>query len=114
MRAKLGRLLARIGGRLLGIGEQLLEAPPAIPTTTAVPADRPMVNFDSDSLSAAFAVLAAVERSDVTAYHVITKHSDPLDLTLALVFAVGDALAEPSSTDVAGYCDELFDRLARR
>jgi hypothetical protein len=118
----LGRLLCRLADRLLGLSERLLrgEASTAVridqsnEAATRVAADRPLVNFDHDSLSAAFALLAAVERSDVTAYHVLTKHSDATGLTLSLVFAVTDALAAPSSTDVAAYCDDLFDRLARR
>jgi hypothetical protein len=117
MKAKIGRLLCRLGDRLLGVGDRLLQReakPPHPETATTVTTERPLVNFDHDSLSAAFAILAAVERQDVPPYHVIAKHSDPTGLTLSLIFAVGDALAEPSSTDLAAYADDLFDRLARR
>jgi hypothetical protein len=117
MKARVGRLLCRLGDRLLGLGDRLQLSEKRKAAETAQPpqpTERPLVNFDHDSLSAAFAVLAAVERSDVTAYHVVAKHTDQVELTLSLVFTITDALAAPSSTDVAAYCDDLFERLARR
>jgi hypothetical protein len=123
MTAALGRLLCRLGDRLLGVGDRLqtrklAEIQPLgekrKAAETAQPLDRPLVNFDQDSLSAAFALLAAVERSDLDGYHVLTKHSDSIGLLLSLVFTITDALAAPSSTDVAAYADDLFERLARR
>ena len=75
--------------------------------------DRPLVKLDHDALRAAVAMLAAMERSDVSGFNVLRRHSDPLDLAISLCFLATDALAEPPSTDFGGYVDRLFARLDR-
>jgi hypothetical protein len=76
--------------------------------------DRPVApDLDHDALSAAAGMLAAIASADDQGFRVLAKHSDPKQLTFALCFLVLDALAE-RGTDLRSYCDDLFERLARR
>ena len=70
-------------------------------------------DLDQDALSAATAMLGAINRGDDHGFVILAKHSDPKALTFPLCLLVIDALAE-DDTDLGRYTDQLFERLKTR
>jgi hypothetical protein len=44
---------------------------------------------------------------------VLSRYTDPFELHFGFAEIVIDALGEPSTTDLAGYMERLFERLDR-
>ena len=74
---------------------------------------RPPLEDDGDELRSAVAMLGAMIRKDVIGVQVLGKYVDPTGLVFGFAALAIDALSEPSTTDIEGYIDRLFQRLDR-
>jgi len=80
--------------------------PPEVATAAAkvaaqVASDRPLVDLDPDALSAAAGMIAAIATGDDQGFNTLAKWSDPVSLTLSLVWLTTDADQQrcPSEVD---------------
>jgi hypothetical protein len=77
------------------------------------PGDRAPLAGDTDDLRTALAMLKAMRARDLEGLQVLSRYTDPFELHFGFAEIVIDALGEPSTTDLAGYMERLFERLDR-